>query len=96
MLTTAEAPRNLAAAKYITISRNPCDFGSSAKVFFTDVVDGWKYFSVNDTRTDAGVLNLSSGTWYINVKLAGACVTPGLPANSPNQNNCGSLIEIPS
>lgn len=85
----------LRSNKRITASKNPCDFGPSSQLVLQGGFDGWRYFTVNDARTSNSVVNLSSGTWYINIKSDGECVVPGTEG-SPNLDKCNQRVEFGS
>ena len=85
----------LRSFKRITASKNPCDFGPSSQLVLQGGFDGWRYFTVNDARTSNSVVNLSSGTWYINIKSDGECVVPGTEG-SPNLDRCNQRVEFGS
>ena len=85
----------LRSNKRITASKNPCDFGPSSQLVLQGGFDGWRYLTVNDTRSSNSVVNLSSGTWYINIKSDGECVVPGTEG-SPNLDKCNQRVEFGS
>ena len=84
-LLFAEAPGSPSTIKHIRISKNPCDFSSSALLIANDGSDGWRQIAVNDpNRSGSGFVHVTTGTWYINVK------------NINCADRCDTRVEFPS
>lgn len=74
-----ESPAANIAFKQATISKNPCDFTSTAQPILYWEQAGTRLVALNDpNRVGSGILRLTTGTWYINVKnldCQGLCST---------------------
>lgn len=73
------------AFKQATISRNPCDFTSTAQTMATFSQTTTRLVSLNDpNRFGAGIMKLATGVWYLNIR------------NLDCQGVCATRIEIPT
>ena len=80
-----EAPSSQRGFRTISVSKNACDYTASAQTYVLATFSGGASYqlTVNDPRI--GYPNLTTGTWYINVKNA--------PSGCPTTGYCNVALE---